>query len=115
MLQLLRTDQFGLFQLGFIIFSTSGILTQFFLNCWAGECLLSRSSKIGYSFYRSQWYKLRSADTRSLLMIGFQKTRPLKLAAGKFFTLSMRLFVQVMKTSFSYLSVLLVMTNFQDK
>ncbi|THK33249.1 odorant receptor 4 [Diachasma alloeum] len=114
-LKLVRTDQFGVFQIGFIIFSTSGILTQFFLNCWAGECLLSRSSRIGYSFYRSKWYELRPSETRPLLMIGFQKTRPLTLTAWKFSILSIRLFLQLIKTSFSYLSVLLVMTDFQDE
>ncbi|XP_011301055.1 odorant receptor 46a, isoform B-like [Fopius arisanus] len=111
-LKLLHADGSGVFQIGFIIFSTFGILIQFLLNCWAGECLISQSSKIGYAFYTSQWYTLRPSDARSLMMMGFQKTRPLTLTTWKFSVLSIRLFLRVMKTSLSYLSVLLVMTDF---
>nr|WHS04435.1 odorant receptor 32 [Psyttalia incisi] len=111
-LKLLHSDQFGVFQVGFIIFSTFGILTQFLLNCWAGECLISQSSKVGYAVYCSKWYELHPSQARSLMLIGFQNLRPLKLTAWKFSILSVKLFLKVMKTSFSYLSVLLVMTDF---
>ncbi|THK33250.1 odorant receptor 4 [Diachasma alloeum] len=109
--KLLHSDQSTIFQMGFPLCSTLGLVSQFFLNCWAGEYLMSESAEIGFAYYRSEWYTLVSSDARSLMMIGHQGLRPLTLTTCKFSILSLRLFLQVMKASFSYLSMLLVLTH----
>ncbi|XP_011301057.1 odorant receptor 22c-like [Fopius arisanus] len=106
-----RGDQSSMWQIGFPLCSTLGLVTQFFLNCWAGEYLTSQSAEIGYAYYRNEWYTLKSSDARLFLMIGYQATRPSTLSTWKFSILSLRLFLQVMKASFSYLSMLLVITD----
>ncbi|THK33247.1 odorant receptor 22c-like [Diachasma alloeum] len=113
--KLLHTDQSSIFQMGFPICAVLSVLMKFFLNCWAGEYLISQSSEIGYAFYQAEWYKLSPADARLLMMFGHKKTRPFALSTAKFSILSLRLFVQVLKTSASYLSMLLVVADQPDK
>ncbi|XP_063978369.1 odorant receptor 4-like isoform X2 [Diachasmimorpha longicaudata] len=113
--KLLHANQTSIFQMGFPICAAVGILMKFFLNCWAGEYLISQSSEIGCSFYETDWYKLPPADARLLMMFGHKKMRPITLTTAKFSILSFRLFVQVLKTSASYLSMLLVVADQPDK
>ncbi|XP_011301054.1 odorant receptor 22c-like [Fopius arisanus] len=111
LLKLLRADQSSTFQMSFPVCAAIGLLSKFFLNCWAGEYLISQSSEIGSAFYEAQWYKLVPSDARSLMMIGHKKIRPFTLSTAKFSVLSFRLFVQMLKTSGSYLSMLLVVAE----
>ncbi|XP_063978366.1 odorant receptor 22c-like isoform X2 [Diachasmimorpha longicaudata] len=112
--KLMHTDHSNIFQMGFPICSVSCVLIKFFLNCWAGEYLISQSSEIGYAFYDAEWYKLPPAEARLLMIIGHKRTRPITLTTGKFSTLSISLFVQVLKASASYLSMLLVVADQPD-
>ncbi|XP_063978373.1 odorant receptor 4-like isoform X2 [Diachasmimorpha longicaudata] len=85
------------------------------LNCTLTLCFqvytVQKSAEVGFAYYRSKWYTLFPSDARSLMMIGHQGLRPLTLTSWKFSILSQRLFLQVMKASFSYLSMLLVITD----
>ncbi|XP_063978371.1 uncharacterized protein LOC135163105 isoform X2 [Diachasmimorpha longicaudata] len=92
--KLMHTKQSSIFQLCFPICVVLALLMKIFLNCWAGEYLISQSSEIGYAFYQTEWYKLSPADARLLMMVGHSKTRPLTLTAAKFSILSFKLFMQ---------------------
>ncbi|XP_063977355.1 uncharacterized protein LOC135162634 [Diachasmimorpha longicaudata] len=93
--KLMETDQTSIFQLSFPICAVLSVLMKFFLNCWAGEYLISQSSEIGYAFYETEWYELSPAHARLLMMFGHKKTRPITLTTAKFSSLSFRLFLQV--------------------
>nr|WHS04448.1 odorant receptor 45 [Psyttalia incisi] len=93
--KLLHSNQSSIFQIGFPLCTTLGLVSQFFLNCWVGEYLTSQSAEVGYAYYKSEWYTLFPSDARSLMMIGHQARRPLSLSTWKFSILSLSLFLKV--------------------
>ncbi|XP_044006086.1 odorant receptor 94a-like [Aphidius gifuensis] len=95
-----------------ILFSTTCqlmVLGNLCLYCWTGHQLTLCSSQIGDAIYESNWTSLRSVEIKLLNIIAFKKFTPLKISAGGFFDMSLDLFLLVIKTSLSYLSVLLAM------
>ncbi|XP_044009214.1 odorant receptor 13a-like [Aphidius gifuensis] len=82
-------------------------LSHFFFLCYSGEVLEQASINIGYAAYETQWYNFKKNE-KFLIMFIIQNTlEPLKITTFKYSSLSYYLFFTVLKTSFSYLSVLL--------
>ncbi|THK33244.1 putative odorant receptor 85e [Diachasma alloeum] len=106
-IRLVTQGTLNLFQVGFAVTVVFATAVHFFFCCWAGEFLVSQSVSVGYAVYNCEWYKLPHLEARSLILIGLSKLRPLELTAGKFSVLSFNLFLNVLKTSMSYLSMLL--------
>ncbi|XP_070150840.1 uncharacterized protein [Polyergus mexicanus] len=80
-----------------------------FIFCFAGEYLSNKSTAIGNAAYNSDWYDMKTADSRILLFIILRSQRKLRFTAGKMMDLSLECFTNIMKASGSYLSVLLAM------
>ncbi|XP_011301212.1 odorant receptor 13a-like [Fopius arisanus] len=110
-IRLLTQGTLNLFQVAFAITVVFATAVHFFFCCWAGEILVSQSTSVGLAVYNCQWYRLPPSEARSLVLIGLSKFRPLKLTAGKFSVLTFNLFLHVLKTSMSYLSMLLAVQN----
>ncbi|KAF3054406.1 Odorant receptor 090 [Nylanderia fulva] len=80
-----------------------------FIFCFAGEYLSNKSTAIGNAAYNSDWYDMKSTDSRTLLFIIVRSQRKLRFTVGKMMDLSLECFTNIMKASGSYLSVLLAM------
>ncbi|XP_076666626.1 odorant receptor 13a-like [Andrena cerasifolii] len=80
-----------------------------FILCYTGEYLTSKGENITAAVYHFLWYNLKSEEARDILFIIMQSRSQLKLTAGKFVTLSLQTYANMLKTSASYVSVLYAM------
>ncbi|XP_031781937.1 odorant receptor 62 isoform X2 [Nasonia vitripennis] len=86
------------------------ILTTSFLvsagyYCIAGEYLTSQSEIIFNELYNCYWYEFPSSYKKAICFMLLKARKPVKLTVGKFSTLSLIYLTSIMKTSFSYLSL----------
>ncbi|OXU31134.1 hypothetical protein TSAR_010117 [Trichomalopsis sarcophagae] len=82
------------------------LLWQIFSFCFAGQYLLNKGETITGAMYDSDWYNIESNDVKAISFIIKKTQRPLSVTAGKYIPLSVTSFAAILKTSFSYLSVL---------
>ncbi|XP_051172779.1 odorant receptor 9a-like [Leptopilina boulardi] len=90
--------RFGTFFLGQII--------HLFYNTIPGQMLIDESSKVSQYCYECNWTEMSIKSQKLLLFILLRASRECKVSAGKIYTISMENYSSVLKTSFSYLSVL---------
>ncbi|XP_072752159.1 odorant receptor 13a-like isoform X2 [Anoplolepis gracilipes] len=77
------------------------------LYCAVGEILVNQCNQIHYAVYNYKWYTLDSRNARGLIFLMIRSSKPIYLTAGKVFPMTMATFCNLIKTSASYISVLL--------
>jgi len=87
----------------------SGVLTQLTLYSFIGNYMKSEMEEIGLSIYQSAWYNFPRKLVKSVIFILMQTKSPVALQAGNFIVVNLSTYVSILKTSFSYLSVLRIM------
>nr|XP_033206041.1 odorant receptor 22c-like [Bombus vancouverensis nearcticus] len=87
------------------------LLIQLYLYAYAGDVLESRSNEIAHGVYDSPWYQPRGHVARDLMMIINRGHRSYHVTAGKFLSMNMFTFKEILRSSASYLSVLKVMMD----
>ncbi|XP_043604104.1 odorant receptor 85b-like [Bombus pyrosoma] len=80
-----------------------------FVLCYTGEYLTSKSEDITKSVYNFLWYELKPQNARVILLMILRSQGKLTLTAGKFLSLSLEAFTNMLKASASYVSVLYAM------
>ncbi|XP_076640924.1 odorant receptor 82a-like [Halictus rubicundus] len=83
------------------------ICLEIFVYCCAGEYLNTKSKMIIEAAYQMAWYDLHPNVSRQLVLLILKSQKGLPLTFGRFSTLSLRSFTRIMKSSASYMSVLL--------
>ncbi|XP_051155019.1 odorant receptor 82a-like [Leptopilina boulardi] len=92
-------------------FVSMSALVELGIYCLLGEYLLSKCFLIAECAYFIPWYELQCSDAKIIMMFIKRAQKPLTITAGKFITVSHFTFVNVLKTSLSYLSVLRAARN----
>ncbi|CAL7938194.1 unnamed protein product [Xylocopa violacea] len=87
------------------------LLIQLYLYAYAGDTLESRSEEIAQAAYDSPWYHARGHAAKDLVLIINRGNLPYQVTAGKFVTMNILTFKEILKASASYLSVLRVMMD----
>lgn len=87
----------------------SAFLTQLTVYSFIGNYLKSQMEDIKLSIYQSAWYNFPMKVMKNLIFIFMQTESPVILQAGNFITINLSTYMSILKTSFSYLSVLRVM------
>ncbi|KAM0732886.1 Odorant receptor 4 [Formica fusca] len=77
------------------------------LYCAVGEILVIQCDRIHYAVYNYKWYILDPKNARGLILLMIKSSKPIYLTAGKVFPMTMATFCNLIKTSASYISVLL--------
>ena len=85
------------------------MLLQTFMYSYVGENLQCQGDDIIQSVYNSSWYQLPTHLSKDLIFVMMRSNTPLQLTAGKFFSMTLATFMDVIKTSASYLSVMRIM------
>ncbi|XP_043284711.1 odorant receptor 4-like [Venturia canescens] len=104
-------ENFPFLEMAFIIIHGFYTIIHLFVYCWTGDLLVFESTALSRAPYESDWFRLPPAQARALMMVTNRSRIPLQITAGKFVGFSLELFTSIMKTSMSYLSVLLAMMN----
>ncbi|XP_031834906.1 odorant receptor 13a-like [Nomia melanderi] len=78
-----------------------------FVLCYTGEYLSTKSENIRRAVSDMDWYNLNQQDIHLILLMLLRTEKQLTLTAGKFVTLSVETFANMVKASASYISLLL--------
>ncbi|XP_029172351.1 odorant receptor 13a-like [Nylanderia fulva] len=97
------------FMVGKSLMVLSAFLTQLTLYSAIGNYLRSEMEEIGLSIYQSTWYSYPKEITKNVIYILMQTKSPTALEAGNFVIVNLSTYMSILKTSFSYLSVLRIM------
>ncbi|EFN67925.1 Putative odorant receptor 9a, partial [Camponotus floridanus] len=87
-------------------FILSVFLIQLTLYSFIGNYLKSEMEEIGHSIYQSVWYNFPRKLIKSVIFVLMQTQSPVALQAGNFIVINLSTYVTILKSSFSYLSVL---------
>lgn len=91
------------------LMALSAFLIQLSLYSFIGNYLKTEMEEIGISIYQSEWYSFPTKLARNIIFILTQTKSPVALQAGNFIIINLSTYVSILKTSFSYLSVLRIM------
>ncbi|XP_020296090.1 odorant receptor 30a-like [Pseudomyrmex gracilis] len=84
-------------------------VAQLSLYSFIGDYLISQMEEIALSVYQSAWYKLSENTKRNVIFVIMRREFPVALKAGNFIMVNLSTYMNILKTSLSYLSVLRVM------
>ncbi|XP_025264807.1 odorant receptor 43a [Camponotus floridanus] len=87
------------------------LFAQMFLYCYGAELITEQSEAVYRTVYDLQWYNWESKQARNLILLMIQIQEPFRITAGKIVPLTMTTFCNLLKTSASYMSVLLAIQN----
>ncbi|KAK9737207.1 7tm Odorant receptor [Popillia japonica] len=95
--------------------SMSVVLLQIAMYCWVGESLITESDLIGESCYMSEWYTCNTATRKMFFIIMERSKRGISFKAGNFFELSYATFVMILRSAYSYFTVIITTLKNADK
>ncbi|XP_011051952.1 PREDICTED: odorant receptor Or2-like [Acromyrmex echinatior] len=75
--------------------------------CAVGEILMAQCNQIHNAVYNNKWYTLEPRSAKCLIVLLIRSNKSNYLTAGKVFPMTMATFCNLIKTSASYISVLL--------
>lgn len=84
-------------------------LSQLTVYSLIGNYLKSQMEDIRFSIYQSAWCDFPAKLMKNLVFIFMQTESPVALQAGNFIIINLSTYMSILKSSFSYLSVLRVM------
>ncbi|XP_077290349.1 odorant receptor Or1-like [Arctopsyche grandis] len=82
------------------------VVSEFLVQCYAGNELTLQASGLSESAYDCQWYTSNIHFKRMTLILMIRAQKPLKVTAGKFFSISTASFVTIMKGAYSFFAVI---------
>nr|AQN78485.1 olfactory receptor 83 [Meteorus pulchricornis] len=86
---------------------TVGQVVHLFFLSWPSQKLIDESERIFQSTYQGEWYALPPKLRSCYVLIMMRGGKPCALTAGRYYTMSLQSFSQVVKTAVSYCTVLL--------
>ncbi|XP_076629850.1 uncharacterized protein LOC143346024 [Colletes latitarsis] len=87
------------------------LLVQLYVYTYAGDSLESQTEEIAFAAYDSPWYYSPGRVARDLVLIIDRGNSPYSVTAGKFVSMNLYTFKEILKASTSYLSVLKAMMD----
>nr|AQN78420.1 olfactory receptor 18 [Meteorus pulchricornis] len=97
--------------LGFVVIYVIYCMIMTLMYCTGGEYLIASSNALHSAAYNSLWYNSGQTFRMEITMIINRAQRPLYITAGKFSPISLTTFTKFMKTTASYMSVLLAVKS----
>ncbi|THK32930.1 odorant receptor 4-like [Diachasma alloeum] len=84
-----------------------GQIAHLFCTSLPGQELLDHSSRVFTDIYNSNWSEIADKEQKLLLFMLMRSMKPSYMTAGKFYTLHIENFKNVLRTSMSYFTVFL--------
>ncbi|CAG9857147.1 unnamed protein product [Phyllotreta striolata] len=79
--------------------------------CYYGNEVIKESDKLTDSAYHCDWSECPLEFQKNLVFFMTRSQRPIKLYAGNFFALSLETFIKILKSSWSFVAVLIQVNN----
>ncbi|KAK9746518.1 7tm Odorant receptor [Popillia japonica] len=83
------------------------MIIQIAIFCWFGETLIAKSSMIADACYKSKWYQYSPNARKTIILVMQVAQRNTAFKAGGFFQMSLLTFVMILRSAYSYFTVLL--------
>lgn len=80
-----------------------------FLHSYIGEQLNRESANLHMTIYSIPWYNMPPNMMKDIIVIMLRCNRPFNLTAGKMYNMNFQNFMGILKTIFSYFSVIRLM------
>ncbi|XP_063628656.1 putative odorant receptor 85e [Cydia splendana] len=84
----------------------AAVALDIFVYCYFGNQIILQASRVSTAAYQSTWPAMGVRARRLLLNILVANKRPVTMRAGRFLTMDLHTFVVIIKTSFSYYTLL---------
>ncbi|VEN52213.1 unnamed protein product [Callosobruchus maculatus] len=94
------------FEFVFLLFFQLSMFTLLLQPCWFSSETQRRSELIPEAIFGSPWVDLSKSFRNDMIFFIARTQKPIKLHAVNFFHISLDIFVQILKTSFSYYTFL---------
>nr|XP_012221299.1 PREDICTED: odorant receptor 7a-like [Linepithema humile] len=101
-------NKFALARYIISICSMSVELIMSYLDIYYGCSDIIRWRKVAHSIFFCNWHCMSVKLMKNILFVIAQSQQPIQLTAGKFLVVNLQTYMSILKTSFSYLSVLRV-------
>ncbi|XP_021929943.1 odorant receptor 94a-like [Zootermopsis nevadensis] len=94
-----------------LLHGMSAVIHMWFF-CWFGSNVTTQSGDVFLAAYESNWYDKSPQIKNSLRMIITRAGRPVKVKAGLIGAIDLPLFATIVRTAYSYLTLLIQMNEF---
>ncbi|XP_047999596.1 putative odorant receptor 85e [Leguminivora glycinivorella] len=84
----------------------AAVALDIFVYCYFGNQIILQASRVSIAAYQSTWHAMGVRSRRLLLNILLTNKRPVTVRAGRFLPMDLHTFVIIIKTSFSYYTLL---------
>ncbi|XP_067210028.1 odorant receptor 10-like [Linepithema humile] len=81
---------------------------EMFAYSFVGNYLKNQMEEVAHSIFSCNWHCMSVKLMKNILFVIAQSQQPIQLTAGKFLVVNLQTYMSILKTSFSYLSVLRV-------
>nr|ALR72560.1 odorant receptor OR15 [Colaphellus bowringi] len=103
---LLTLHQESRFESSFLVFYLTAIFSLLFIPCWFSSEMQGKSENIPEAAYSCNWVTASKLFKKDLIFFILRAQKPLKFYAVGFFQISVETFVLIVRSSFSYYTVL---------
>ncbi|KAJ3663408.1 hypothetical protein Zmor_007674 [Zophobas morio] len=83
-----------------------GLAVELYVFCWYGNEIEIKTSKIPYCIYSSNWIDISLGVNKNIFIFVERCQKPLKITAINLFDLSLKTFVVIIRSSWSYFALL---------
>ncbi|XP_022831787.1 putative odorant receptor 85e isoform X1 [Spodoptera litura] len=84
----------------------AAVALDIFVYCYYGNQIILQADRVSTAAYQSMWHTMGIRPRKVLLNILLANRRPVVVRAGKFLPMDLHTFVVIIKTSFSYYTLL---------
>ncbi|XP_050303744.1 odorant receptor Or2-like, partial [Anthonomus grandis grandis] len=84
---------------------------QLFLLAWHANELQIQSVMLSDALFESEWYEKSSSAKKTIAIIMMRSRKPLKLFVGPFFPMTIDTAIATMKAAYSYVTLMVTMTD----
>ncbi|XP_046977843.1 odorant receptor 49b-like [Vanessa cardui] len=96
----------------FMLFYSMAMVLQIFVPCWLGTQLTYQSQELVFAAYNSDWIPRTEPFKRSVKVFMERAKTPVVIIGFKLFPLSLETFTSIMKTAYSFVTLV---RNFQEE
>ncbi|XP_025155498.1 odorant receptor 49b-like [Harpegnathos saltator] len=89
-------------------------LFRIFFSNWIGQEVIDHSSEIPQAAYSAMWYDMPVKVQKMIMLLIARSQKPSKLTVAKFYIINLESFNMVMKTSMSYCTVMISLSETSD-
>ncbi|XP_062533808.1 putative odorant receptor 92a [Armigeres subalbatus] len=86
-------------------------LVEVYMLCYFGDLMMRKSLEVSDCAYRSSWFSTNTSFQKTILIIVGQGKRAHKLTAMKFVDINLECFMAIIKTSYSYFTMLNILNE----